>query len=247
MRTLNINDADIRKGSLILVNGELPLQSEPDGGSLAPVGRKDSEVLLERQAANMLSAALLSNGSGVVPVSGFRTRSEQQSIFSESLYENGADFTRRYVALPGCSEHQTGLAVDLAEDAEHIDPIRPRFPYSGVCQRFREKAAEYGFIERYPYGREHITHIAHEPWHFRYVGYPHSRIIKEREDTLEEYTAYLKRFRYGNDRLEVCYSGRRFGICFAPLGAEVELPGGVPFQLSGNNDDGVIVTLWGEA
>jgi D-alanyl-D-alanine dipeptidase/carboxypeptidase len=212
--------------------------------ALKPVGN----VLLERKAANMFATIMsLTNAGGrIVPVSGFRTLGEQQGIYSDSLRDNGAEFTSRYVALPGCSEHQTGLAVDLAENNGNIDVLRPDFPCDGVCGRFRARAAEYGFIERYPKGREHITHIAHEPWHFRYVGYPHSMIIKELGATLEEYIVYLKQFRGGRERLRAAFGGHSFEIYFVPSGSETEaqVPDGVPYQLSGNNDDGVIVTLW---
>ncbi|HWQ78566.1 MAG TPA: D-alanyl-D-alanine carboxypeptidase family protein, partial [Anaerovoracaceae bacterium] len=60
--------------------------------------------------------------------------------------------------------------------------------------KLREFSVQYGFIERYPAGRERVTHIAHEPWHFRYVGYPHSELMTEKALTLEEYTDYLRQF-----------------------------------------------------
>ena len=79
-----------------------------------------------------------------------------------------------------CSEHQTGLAIDLGLASEEIDVIRPNFPYSGVCAAFRKQAADYGFILRYPAGKEAVTGIAYEPWHFRYVGVPHARFMLNR-------------------------------------------------------------------
>ena len=84
--------------------------------------------------------------------------------------ENGEEFTNQFVARPGHSEHQTGLAIDLGLKQPDIDFLRPYFPYKGICQTFRELSTDYGFIERYPAGKEAITGIAHEPWHFRYVG-----------------------------------------------------------------------------
>ena len=75
---------------------------------------------------------------------------EQQDIFKQSLKDNGRTFTQQFVALPGKSEHQTGLAIDLGLKKESIDFIRPDFPYIGICQQFREKSVPYGFIERYP-------------------------------------------------------------------------------------------------
>ncbi len=63
-----------------------------------------------------------------------------------------------------------------------------------ICQTFREKAAKYGFILRYPAGKEHITGIGHEPWHFRYVGVPHAEIMASEGLTLVEYTDFLTGF-----------------------------------------------------
>lgn len=250
MKTLELHPGDIGKGSLILVNPSRPLKEEPQEDRLVSIGTYTCPVLLERQAARMLTEILsfLDCGKSIIPISGFRTLNEQQNIYHESLCVNGNDFTRQYVAIPGCSEHQTGLAVDLAENKEPIDFIRPRFPYDGVCQRFREMAAEYGFIERYPAGMEQITHIAHEPWHFRYTGYPHSRIITDEKMTLEEYTEYLKKFNYNRERLKLSYKGLKFEISFIPILPEetvvIQIPDRTVCQISGNNVDGVVMTLW---
>lgn len=251
MKTLKLQTADTQKGSLILVNPSHPLQCELAYESLVSVRPDAAHILLERQAAKMLAkvTALLGCGQQIVPVSGYRTIREQQRIYADSLREHGVDFTQKYVAIPGCSEHQTGLAIDLAENKAGIDFIRPDFPYTGICQSFREKANRYGFIERYPAKREQITGIAHEPWHFRYVGYPHSELIKEKDFTLEEYTDYLKGFPYQGTHLWVQYNGRDFEIFYVPIQpgqfARIEIPDPILFQLSGNNVDGVVVTLWG--
>lgn len=251
MKTLELRADDIRKGNLLLVNPSWPLRYAPQADRLVSVGSGSLPVLLERQAARLLAEALsrLDCGNTIVPVSGFRTVGEQQKIYDESLRDNGSDFTRQYVALPGCSEHQTGLAVDLAQNSEPIDFIRPYFPYSGVCQCFRQNAADYGFIERYPAGREQLTRIAHEPWHFRYVGYPHSRIIQEKGMTLEEYTDYLRQFPYRGEHLRTGIRGHRFEICFIPVtpneGVSIEVSSQAVCQLSGNNVDGVVMTIWG--
>ena len=244
MRTLRFGSAEVSRGFLILVNPSHPLKSQMPEDSLIPVC---PGILLERQAAKMLSkvTSFLGCGGKIAPVSGYRSMEEQRQIYADSLRENGEAFTERYVAVPGCSEHQTGLAIDLAKRAENIDFIRPDFPYTGVFGRFRELSVQYGFIERYPAGRRHITHIDHEPWHFRYVGYPHSEIMTERGLTLEEYTDYVRQFPYEGRRLRF-KSSRDFEIFHVPIGREavIEIPEGIPYQASGNNADGVVVTLW---
>lgn len=156
-------------------------------------------VWLKQCAAHSLNRLLRELGGWrqIVPVSGWRTMKEQQHIWADSIKENGRTFTETYVAVPGHSEHQTGLAIDLGRKQEEIDFIRPDFPYYGICQRLRDRAAEYGFIERYPKGKESITGIGHEPWHFRYVGVPHAAIMKENGWTLEEYILFLREYPYG--------------------------------------------------
>ncbi|MCL2757337.1 MAG: D-alanyl-D-alanine carboxypeptidase family protein, partial [Coriobacteriia bacterium] len=152
-----------------------------------------------------------------------------------------------YVALPGCSEHQTGLAVDLALNQPDIDALRPHFPYSGICGAFRSKATHYGFIERYPKGKEHITGIAHEPWHFRYVGAPHSRIMKDMGFTLEEYLIWLQGFPYGKKPLRYLFDGLAIEVFYLAADRDsvlLEMKDDVPFTISGDNMGGFIVTVW---
>ena len=176
--------------SLILVNlqNAYPAGTEQD---LVPVQAEYPDILMEREAAQALSRlmAQIDGWKFIVPVSGWRSQEEQQTIWDESLRDSGLEFTRQFVALPGHSEHQTGLAIDLGLRSEKIDFIRPDFPYDGICGTFRELAPSYGFIERYPKGKEAVTGIAHEPWHFRYVGTPHAGEMTRRGLTLEEYLA----------------------------------------------------------
>ena len=193
----------------------------------------------------MLSGLISRLGAAgeIVPVSGWRSAEEQQEIWDGSMRENGAEFTRKYVALPGCSEHQTGLAIDLALRADSIDFIRPEFPYDGICGRFRALAADYGFVERYQSGKEDITGIAAEPWHFRYVGRPHARIMCDMGLCLEEYVEYLRSYPYPERLLEVRGEIYEAEVGFAGARDALGLPD-APYQVSGNNVDGYIYTLW---
>ncbi len=174
--------------TLILVNRHhaYPANAPQD---LVPVHPDSPDILMEREAAQALARLMeqIDDWRHIVPVSGWRSFEEQQMIYLDSLRDNGREFTQQYVALPGHSEHQTGLAIDLGLRQPDIDFIRPNFPYEGICQEFRKLAPAYGFIQRYPAGKETVTGIAHEPWHFRYVGRPHGERITERGLTLEEY------------------------------------------------------------
>ena len=187
----------LSNGKLLLVNAEHPYREDPEGIKLLPVnagGKGETDILLEEHALRQFSALMeeIDGWGEIVPVSGFRSFKEQQKIYAGSLAENGEEFTRKFVALPGCSEHQTGLAIDLGLKQETVDFIRPDFPYAGICQRFRKRAAAYGFIERYQKEKEQITGIAAEPWHFRYVGCLHAKRINDLHMCLEEYVAYIE-------------------------------------------------------
>lgn len=248
MNTITLTKQDIHTGPLILVNETYPLV-QTGTPPLVEVDSAYARVQLHPQAAAVLNSVLQTIGAGdqIVPVSGWRSHAEQVQIYTDSLRENGQAFTEKYVALPGHSEHQTGLAIDLGLKQDAIDFIRPHFPYTGICNRFRQKAVPYGFIERYEKGKEKKTHIAHEPWHFRYVGYPHAQIMWERDLTLEEYTDYLREFPYQGRHLRARW-GKTLEIFHVSMeGCEqrrLTLPDCTIWQVSGNNVDGCVVTLW---
>ncbi len=216
---LVLDRSRIYQGSLILVNRRYPLRHNPRKRELCSVSANQPQIYMECESAAMLRKLLKevqcrnsdsknanlqesANGKGkvlkiqppIVGVSGYRSREEQVKIFEGSLQENGRKFTETYVAFPDHSEHQTGLAIDLAKNSPEIDFICPDFPYEGVCQKFREKMADFGFIERYPQEKQEVTGIGAEPWHFRYVGAPHARLIQEMGMVLEEYVEWLKQF-----------------------------------------------------
>ncbi|QHQ62387.1 D-alanyl-D-alanine carboxypeptidase family protein [Anaerocolumna sedimenticola] len=251
MRTLNFDTLNIYNGNLILVNKEHPITRRDNkyAASLVSVDSRHPEILLDYIAAKELSQLInhLNADNEILPVSGYRTLSVQKQIYSDSVDENGVEFTEKYVALPNRSEHQTGLAIDLAENNGEYDFIRPYFPYSGICMQFRKKAIHYGFIERYPKGKEGITGIAHEPWHFRYVGYPHSEIMSLKNLTLEEYIKYIKNFPYKGKHLKFFNYEFTYEIFYCSLAFiqqnPLTLPANTPYQISGNNIDGFIITL----
>lgn len=244
MRTVHLSRAQVFAGPLLLVNREHPLKNTAPA-KLAPVDSRHPDILLEYRTVQMLTACIQKAGGAgeIVPVSGWRSQEEQQRIWDNSMAESGEAFTRQYVAVPGCSEHQTGLAIDLGKAARRIDFIRPAFPYDGVCGRFRRLAARYGFIERYQRGKEEITGIAHEPWHFRYVGTPHAQLMAEYGLCLEEYRDFLRR----GIRSCLLPGGKLAQVFYVPStgeATEIELPDGC-CQVSGDNVDGFIVTAWG--
>lgn len=244
-----LSEENIYQGNLVLVNADFPLCT-CEKKVLIPADEHFPGILMEREAANVLQHILkeIRCQGEIVPVSGYRSTGEQTAIYEDSLRDNGADFTGKFVALPDHSEHQTGLAIDLALKKAEIDFICPEFPYDGICKTFREKAVNYGFIERYPKGKEQITGIAHEPWHFRYVGYPHSGIMDRHGFTLEEYIDFLRQFTFDGEHLHVQKKNRYMEVFYVPAESDgktaVSVPEQAYYDVSGNNVDGFIVTLW---
>lgn len=247
---IELHRKNIYTGNLILVNADYPYNEQVNETDLVNVDKSACDVLLERRAVTLLSKLMEKiNGWGQISaVSGWRSMQEQENIYAQSLKENGSEFTRKYVALPGHSEHQTGLAIDLALTSDNIDFIRPDFPYTGICQTFRELSSQYGFIERYPQKKESITGIAHEPWHFRYIGVPHAEIMKKNDLCMEEYIPFIKQFAYGEQKYNFTVAQKNFSVSYLPASeAEVvciEIAEDVPYTISGNNIDGYIITEW---
>lgn len=246
MSAIYLDRATIHSGDLILVNRAHGYQEGADT-RLVPLTAETGTPLLRPRAAALLNQIMseLKGWAHILPVSGWRSFEEQQEIWDSSLAESGLEFTRTYVALPGHSEHQTGLAIDLGLKREPIDFIRPDFPYTGICQTFRRRAASYGFVERYPADKESVTGIGHEPWHFRYVGVPHAEIMAREGLVLEEYIAFLRRFPYGGAPYLIRLGGRELAVSFVDggrRGQTIEVPGA--YTISGNNVDGWVLTQW---
>ncbi len=255
MKTIKLTREHIYKGNLILVNANYPIVENIANKniSLIPFDIRYPDILMEYRAATVLSHLVsdLNGSDDIVPVSGYRPLREQEQIYTESLRENGEEFTKKYVALPNHSEHQTGLAIDLAKRQDDIDFICPEFPYHGIYNEFRKEIPRYGFIERYQKEKEDITGISHEPWHFRYVGYPHSQIIYEMGICLEEYIEEIKKYSLDSKGLVVERDKQKIEIFYVPILNSKEqmtvfLPDNSLYQISGNNVDGCIITLWRE-
>ncbi len=118
MKTIKLTKKDIYRGHLILVNRQHAIHSEwkPNTETL-PAIDKEQDIPLTAHAGTMLFQLLkiCKAENEIIPISGYRSFREQQHIYCNSLHENGEEFTLKYVAFPGCSEHQTGLAVDVAK------------------------------------------------------------------------------------------------------------------------------------
>lgn len=118
--------------------------------------------------------------------SGYRSYERQKAVFASNVKRLGEEQAKRVSATPGQSEHQTGLAMDVTSPRINYQLIVD-FEQTPEGQWVIENAHKYGFIIRYPKGKEAITGYDYEPWHLRYVGKEHARYIKENGLTLEEY------------------------------------------------------------
>lgn len=231
------------RGNLVLVNGDYGYKENTPMYSLVTVGKPGIGVPLNFEAAVMLDRLMseIDGWQNIVPISGWRSIKEQQSIWENSVLENGEAFTRKYVALPGHSEHHTGLAIDIGIKKENIDFICPDFPSDGIGAKFREIASNYGFIERYKKGKEHITGISAEPWHFRYVGLPHAKIITDYKICLEEYHQLLKSYKGPENPLKYRMGTKTYKIYHANNDiAQIKIDSCT--DISGNSKQGYIIT-----
>ncbi len=113
--------------------------------------------------------------------SGFRDYAYQKQLYDGYVAQYGVEEADRISARPGYSEHQTGLTHDLISNAGELITSEPEATW------IREHCADYGFIVRYPEGKEAITGYDYEPWHLRYVGNPAAEEIMSKGITLEEY------------------------------------------------------------
>ena len=201
---------------------------------------RDSTVLLLPEALRALNDMMddfKAQGSrkSVQIVAGHRTVDYQQHLFDQSAKRNGMEHAKKYVAQPGCSEHHTGLVVDMGTmDGEFMES-------SGDYTWITENCQNYGWVVRYETGKEELTGIWDEPWHFRYVGVPHATEMVRLGYCLEEYIEYLKKFPLDGEHLMIdCVSGK-YEVWYAQ-GDETYLPDDKLYTVSGNNVDGVIVT-----
>jgi len=123
------------------------------------------------------------DGLSMRVISAYRTEDYQRNLYNNKVRTTGKINADNYSARPGSSEHQTGLAVDISS-------TRGTFEYTPEFKWLQQHAHEYGFILRYPKGKEWITGYSYEPWHYRYVGADAAKVIYEEGITYEEY--YLK-------------------------------------------------------
>ena len=180
---------------LALVNksNALPEGFEPEDLTVPdvrfPFEEDDPKKQLRKVAADALEElfeASEAEGLNLFAQSGYRSYDRQVAVFAANVEKHGEEHANTYSARPGESEHQTGLVMDVTTDEVGFDLI-VEFGETDEGKWLKDNAHKYGFIIRYPEGKEDITKYQYEPWHLRYVGEQAATEIYEKEMTLEEY------------------------------------------------------------
>jgi len=235
---IKAKQSDIYQGNLLLINKDYPLVPGSEAQDIVKLSDysdfSSQIVLLDRSLSlsqdiaerflTMVEEAKQAGVNHFMASSGYRTNEEQDALYAQK----GAEY-----AMPaGYSEHNLGLALDVGSTQSGI-------AQSAEGDWLQDNAWKYGFVLRYPKNKQDITGIKFEPWHFRYVGLPHSAIMKENDMVLEEYLEALR-----DAPLSIMIDGQKYTVRYHPMldDKKIAVPEHSDYTLSGNNVDGVIVT-----
>jgi D-alanyl-D-alanine carboxypeptidase len=188
-KLVNLNNINTRK-ELALVNTEHGLSKDykPEGLTIPSIPFATGVSQEEKCVAGIIAKPLeeLFNAAkqeGIILLgnSGYRSYKSQKDVYTSRVKSEGKKLADAYVAKPGFSEHQTGLCIDITNKSSNfVKGTKEADWLAENCYRF-------GFIIRYPYGKQSITDIEYEPWHIRYVGKEAAKYIYDNRVTLEEY------------------------------------------------------------
>ncbi|MET3293160.1 UNVERIFIED_CONTAM: D-alanyl-D-alanine carboxypeptidase [Brevibacillus sp. OAP136] len=240
-QTINIENGQVYQGNLLLVNKDYPVH--PDGIKSDVVDLSlhkelvngyrllDDRIQLSESVVQaftmMVHAAISDHVSHFIINSGYRSLDEQRRLYKEM----GSDY-----ALPaGYSEHNLGVSLDIGS-------TQMKMEQAPEGKWLKENSWKYGFILRYPEDKADITGISYEPWHYRYIGLPHSAIMQERHLTLEQYLDALR-----NEKdMTAIVDGKTFEISYYPISQSdtIQVPINRHYEISGDNREGVIVTVY---
>ncbi|WP_160725534.1 M15 family metallopeptidase [Bacillus sp. USDA818B3_A] len=138
------------------------------------------------RAIEKLFSGAKQDGISLLGVSAYRSHAAQTALFNHYVSVDGVKEAMAYSAVPGTSEHETGLAIDVT-GGDGKCAAEDCFAGTVPAKWLEKHAAEYGFIIRYPKGKKNITGYQYEPWHLRYVGKTAAKEITTQKLTLEEY------------------------------------------------------------
>ncbi|MBC1435863.1 M15 family metallopeptidase [Listeria rocourtiae] len=186
---------------LVLANKEYSLESSYSPPDLVrpnvTFSFGDAQVekaQMRKEAGSQLEvmfSAAKKDGLTLYAVSGYRSYKRQQEVFSAEVAAKGEAKAKEAVAVPGTSEHQTGLAMDISSSNQGFN-LTEAFGETPEGQWLQKNAHHYGFILRYMKGKEAVTQYQYESWHYRYVGKGAATIIYENDWTLEEFFEHVQ-------------------------------------------------------
>lgn len=178
---------------LLLANGENPLPQD-----FAPqVEVVQNSYKMDSRVAPIMKEMIedaKADGVDLLVCSAYRSIEKQTQLFNDQVAlfvaqgmsrEKAEAQTATMIAVPGTSEHHTGLAADIVTPTHQT--LDPEFANTEAGKWLQEHAVEYGFVLRYPEEKQDITNIIYESWHYRYVGKEHAKLMKENNLCLEEY------------------------------------------------------------
>ncbi len=184
---------------LILVNEDSPIPEDYEPMLEKIEGGKLVDTRIVASLTEMFKA-MRAEGMQPMVCSGYRTIEKQHNLFEDDIqtqmragktYDQAFYKAKEYTALPGASEHHTGLAVDIVgKSHQNLNTAQAK---TKEALWLAEHCAEYGFILRYPADKTDVTGIAYESWHFRYVGVEAATYIMENGLVLEEYVELLNK------------------------------------------------------
>jgi D-alanyl-D-alanine carboxypeptidase len=235
-----ITKEQIYKGDLLLVNRDYPVKKDSIRSDIINVNHNselvrgyvifDRNLRLSKDVVkkflNVVDAAGKDGVQHFLMNSGYRDFQEQRQLYEKM----GSDY-----ALPaGYSEHNLGLSLDIGSTQKKMEKA-PEGKW------IEENVWKHGFVLRYPKNKSNITGIQYEPWHIRYVGLPHSAIMQKKNFTLEEYLEFLKEEKEISTEVE----GKKYTVSYYKVSEnmKVNVPANKQYEISGNNMDGVIVTV----
>ena len=196
-------DVDVTSWEFTLVNGDHSIgQYAPEqlaylnqtlaetdiqtnyNGNRCPVDARIAEALIA------FGQGCKDSGLTVFLSSGYRSYNDQAANFTRICQNNGItdgkDGAGHYITMPaGCSEHQLALCCDITD--RYYEIKNSSIEQTATYQWLNEHCAEYGFVQRFPAGKEDVTGVMYEPWHFRYVGQEAARYMTDNHLTLEEF------------------------------------------------------------
>jgi D-alanyl-D-alanine carboxypeptidase len=147
-------------------------------------GKYASKMIIE-SIQNLIDSAKDSNLKLIVSA-GYRSYKDQEKIYNDYKVSNGIREADNTVSRPGHSDYQTGLAVDIEPYAKRIENVSESEEYQWLLNNMHR----FGFIQRFPEGKESITGFKYSAWHLRYVGVEAATYIHDNNITFEEYYGY---------------------------------------------------------